>query len=163
MKHSKFYGFIPLGIALIVIVLLELGTYESPLTNLYTYIPYGFVMLFCIIGGAAFLLVGVLSVGRHYLKHNDLFPLFSILTVILIPLLVIRLMNYESSLTPIYAKFSMRSHALAIEINAKFTWITSTRHNGILENRRLHESSGEISCLILKVNDKFALFGSRNR
>ncbi len=106
MKYSKLYGFIPLGVALISIVLLEMGTYERPLSvALQNHsILYAFVWLFSAIGGTAFLIIGILGIEWQYLKNrSELFYIFLILTVVSIPILIIALIKYVTVFTPMYA------------------------------------------------------------
>lgn len=94
MKHSKpLFGFIAvLGIAL-------LATYSTILYSYYyLYQPFPFepsVFLrdsfagFLLVGGIAFLIVGLLGVGRQHFKNHR--RLFTVLTIVLVPLFVFSL------------------------------------------------------------------------
>ncbi len=106
MKYSKLYGFIPLGVALISIVLLEMGTYERPLSvALQNHSAlYAFAFLFSAIGGTIFLTIGILGIEWQYLRNRkELFYIFLILTVVSIPILVVALIDYVTVYTPMYA------------------------------------------------------------
>ncbi len=95
-------GLIVLGIILIAIILREFGSYERPLSVLLQsqQTLFAFVVFFCSIGGTAFIILGLLGIGRQYFKnHKNLFTMF---TVILIPLLVYALITLAIALTPMY-------------------------------------------------------------
>ncbi len=93
---------IVLGIIFIAIILREFGSYDRPLSVLLQSQRdlFAFVVFFCSIGGTAFIIIGILGIGRQYFKnHKDLFTIF---TVILIPLLIYALIAWVIASTPMY-------------------------------------------------------------
>jgi len=108
-KHSKYFRFIAfLGAAFITlfptILYLSYTTYLGEIVSSLSLGPYmsflfGALMFFLLIGGPVFLIVGIVGIGRQHLKNHK--SIFTVLTVILVPLFVYALNGLMAYLTPL--------------------------------------------------------------
>lgn len=93
MKQFKLYGSIAvLGIAILAASITIIYLYAAGGTQLSVLPPYltlffiPYLTLFFIVCGTVFLIAGILGIGRQYFKNHK--NLFTVLTLILVPLLV---------------------------------------------------------------------------
>jgi len=110
VKHSKLFGFITvLGIVFVAVfsTILYWGAASSDeLLELYALVPITYLyylMLFFPIGGTVFLIVGILGIGRQYFKNHR--NLFTVLTIVLVPLLIFALIVLMISSIPLQVGF----------------------------------------------------------
>ena len=87
VKHSKVFWFITvLGIIFVIILFVLIAGLLDMLWLLPYNLGVGF-WLFCLFGGPVLLTIGILGIGRQYLKNNkSLFTLLALLAVVVIPL-----------------------------------------------------------------------------
>ncbi len=108
VKHSRFFGylfvgFVVFGVIFVTLAILFLYWKITGLEMVYllqTTLFMSCFLLFCFLGGPIFVTVGMLGLGRIYLKNNqNLFTVFALLAIIVIPLGIFVLFCYSIAST----------------------------------------------------------------
>ena len=110
VRHSKFFvsvfsSIVVLGTVFVTFAILFLywTITGSEMVNLFSSVPLMVAFIFfCLLVGPIFVTVGILGLGRKFLRNNqNLFTVFALLTIIVIPLSIFALLCYSlaSSLT----------------------------------------------------------------
>ena len=111
-KHSKYFGFFAV-LGAVFVTIFSINLYLTDTTSFNRVVSfvslgpfiylYNALMFFLFIGGPVFLIVGIVGIGRQYFKN--LRNLFTVLTVILVPLFVFALIVLVSYLIPLQVAF----------------------------------------------------------
>jgi hypothetical protein len=104
VQHSRFFGYVFGFIAVLGTIFVTLAVLflywtvtGSEMLYLLASVPLmGAFIFFCLLGGPVFVTVGILGIGRKYLKNNqNFFIVLALFTIIAIPLCIFALVCYS--------------------------------------------------------------------